>query len=191
LREWFIAQVGLGGDLRGEKGRAPPRRSPLNVRKIGEVALDDLVVEKLLFESRPGFLVPAHLWRPNSGGPFPGVAVPVGHWMAEGKMAAPMQALGATLARHGYVALVYDPVDEGERRVPGMSHRLSLPLMVAGECDLTYLLWDTIRALDVLEARPDVDKKRLAVTGCSGGGMNTCYVAALDPRLHAAAASCY
>lgn len=191
LREWFIAQVGLERDLRGERGTKPPPRSPLNVRKVGEVALDDLVVEKLLFESRPGFLVPAHLWRPKSGGPFPGVVVPVGHWMVEGKMAVPMQGLGALLARHGYVALIYDPVDEGERRVAGMSHRLALPLMVAGECDLTYLLWDTIRALDVLEARPDVDNKRLAVTGCSGGGMNTVYMSAIDPRLKAAAASCY
>jgi dienelactone hydrolase len=192
LREWFIAQVGLDRELRGERGTKPPApRSPLNVRKVGEVTLDDFVVEKLLFESRPGFLVPAHLWRPKSGGPFPGVVVPVGHWMAEGKMAAPMQALGALLARNGYVALIYDPVDEGERRVAGMSHRLSLPLMVAGECDLTYLLWDTIRAIDLLESRPDVDKQRLAVTGCSGGGMNTVYISAIDSRLKAAAASCY
>jgi dienelactone hydrolase len=181
-RRAFLEAVGLA---------TLPERTPLNVRTIGTIDGGEYAVDRIVFESRPGFLVPAHVWHPKSGGRFPGVAVPVGHWMVEGKMAAPMQGLGQALARRGYVALIYDPIDEGERRVAGMSHRLALPLMVAGQCDLTYLLWDTVRALDVLEARPDVDKTKLAVTGCSGGGMNTLYISFVDARVKAAAASCY
>ncbi len=182
IRRAFLEAIGLA---------RLPDRTPLNVRSAGVLDRGDYTVEKIVFESRPRFYVPAHVWRPKGAGPFPGVAVPVGHWMQEGKLAVPMQGLGQALARRGYVALIYDPVDQGERRVAGMSHRLALPLMTAGECDLTYLLWDTVRALDVLEARPDVDRSRLAVTGCSGAGMNTCYLSFLDPRVKAAAPCCY
>ncbi|MBL9209019.1 MAG: prolyl oligopeptidase family serine peptidase, partial [Opitutaceae bacterium] len=51
--------------------------------------------------------------------------------------------------------------------------------------------WDGIRGIDYLVTRPDVDPRRIGVTGCSGGGTLTTYIAALDPRVAAAAPSCY
>jgi hypothetical protein len=47
--------------------------------------------------------------------------------------------------------------------------------------------WQGIRALDYLETRPDVDKTRFGVTGRSGGGAYSWYIAALDERIKAAA----
>ena len=140
------AQDGLRKLVSRSVGLEPlPERSPLQLKSVGILERGDYTLEKITFESRPGYLVPAHVYRPTGPGPFPAVVVPVGHWMVEGKMATPMQGLGQALARRGYVALIYDPVDEGERRVPGMSHRLALPLWLAGQCDLTYLLWDSMR----------------------------------------------
>jgi cephalosporin-C deacetylase-like acetyl esterase len=48
-----------------------------------------------------------------------------------------------------------------------------------------------MRALDYLLSRSEVDPKRIAVTGNSGGGTHTAYLAALDDRIQVAAPSCY
>jgi dienelactone hydrolase len=69
--------------------------------------------------------------------------------------------------------------------------------MAAAQCLLTgtniarWFIWDGIRAVDYLETRPDVDPKRIAVAGNSGGGTQSAYLAAFEPRLAAAAPSCY
>ena len=48
-------------------------------------------------------------------------------------------------------------------------------------------VWNAIRALDYLETRPEVDVRRIGVTGISGGGAMTWYTAAVDERISAAA----
>ena len=49
-----------------------------------------------------------------------------------------------------------------------------------------YLLWDGIRALDYLQGRPEVDGEKIAVTGISGGGAATFWIAAADDRVKVA-----
>jgi len=47
-----------------------------------------------------------------------------------------------------------------------------------------------MRALDYLETRPEVDKRRIGLTGISGGGAMTWYTAAVHERVAAAAPVC-
>src|SRR3569832_2283989 len=52
-------------------------------------------------------------------------------------------------------------------------------------------IWDGVRAVDYLLTRDDVDPERISITGSSGGGTQTAYIAALDRRIKVAAPSCY
>ena len=86
--------------------------------------------------------------------------------------------------------LAYDPVGQGERKLPGNSHSVSYAAMLVGHTNLRYMLWDSIRALDYLLTRSDVDPTRIAIAGNSGGGLNTMYAMPLEPRFAAGTAFC-
>ena len=47
------------------------------------------------------------------------------------------------------------------------------------------MAWDIMRGADYLEMRPEIDAKRLGVTGASGGGLQTFYAGAVDERFTA------
>jgi len=55
----------------------------------------------------------------------------------------------------------------------------------------SWRAWDAIRGVDYLVSRPDVDPRRIGVTGNSGGGTLSAYLTALDPRLAMAAPGCF
>jgi hypothetical protein len=96
----------------GILGGLPDYSGPLNARRTGEIPGDGYTIEKILFESLPGFYVTGNLYRPSQAGRYPGVLVPIGHTQ-EGKPEA--QYLAANLAKQGFVALTYDPIGQGER----------------------------------------------------------------------------
>lgn len=54
-----------------------------------------------------------------------------------------------------------------------------------------YMIWDSIRGIDYLQSRPEVDPERIAIAGNSGGGTNTAYTAPLDERIKVAVPCCY
>ena len=191
----------------------PPPRTPLNARVTGKVPRDGYVVEKVIFESLPGFHVTALLFLPDAARlkpPYPGVAVPVGH-TGNGKAWDEYQTMGALLALNGMVGLVYDAIDESERlQYRGERGPFAFDKMWGSELHGTYghmmvqvgsvllgrntawfMVWDTMRAIDYLQSRPEVDPQRIGLTGHSGGGIITAYVAALDDRVKVAAPSCY
>jgi len=176
-----------------------PGRTPLEARVAGVVQRDGYRVEKILFESRPGFYVTALLFLPDANRfapPYPGILVPCGH--SDNGKALPGYQRGALLAAvNGMAALLYDPIDQGERgqgvgkggttghNVTGVSAAL-LGLNTA-----TFRIWDGMRALDYLASRPEVDAKRLGCMGNSGGGTLTAYLSALDERVAVSAPSCF
>ena len=182
-----------------------PERTPLNPRKVGVIEKDGYRIEKIVFESQPGFHVTANLYLPTAGeGPYPGVLYPLGHERG-GKSHDTWQRMLVTLARNGYVALAWDPLGQGERaqifdedfnqrklvRSTTEHTVLGVQCLLAGDNVARYTIWDGIRALDYLLSRPEVDTSRIACTGNSGGGTHTSYICALEDRIHVAAPSCY
>ncbi len=184
-----------------------PERTPLNARTTGVVERDVYTVEKVIFESRPGFAVTANLYIPKGRGkPMPAVLGACGHGGpdAKGKTAAPYQSFAQGLARQGYVVLIFDPICQGERQQygaddawPGRRSAVGGHLyagnqqFLVGESAASWFVWDGIRALDYLLSRQEVDPRHVGVTGNSGGGMLTAWLCGADQRFTMAAPSCF
>jgi len=193
LREQFIDA--LGGF---------PERTPLNGRVVGKLRGDGFHVENVIYESRPGFYVTANLYLPDAEPPFPGVLLPCGH-TANGK--AGYQRPAILLAKSGLAVLCFDPIGQGERKQIVRTEKdgeANAPFRSTGEhtiCGVapillgknvaTTMIWDSMRSLDYLASRKEVDASRLGCTGNSGGGMMTSYMMALDERIFAAAPGCF
>lgn len=180
-----------------------PARTPLNPRITGVVARDGYRVEKIIFESQPNHCVTALLFLPigaESRPPFPGVLVPCGH-ASQAKAYEAYQTMGALLALNGMAALVFDPIDQGERsQMPSALPKLwgtrahtmlGVGSMLLGRNTARFEIWDGMRAIDYLQSRAEIDSERIGCTGNSGGGTQTSYLMTLDDRIKAAAPSCY
>jgi cephalosporin-C deacetylase-like acetyl esterase len=180
-----------------------PERTPLEARVVGEITRADYVIERIIFQSRPDYYVTANLYRPKSGtGRRPGVVQTCGHY-EEGKTAPDYACACAGLAMKGCVALIFDPMGQGERVMfrdaagkplykgaTGEHSAAGRPTLLVGRTLANYRIWDIMRALDYLESRPEVDPSRLGLFGHSGGGMMTLLTAPLEPRAKAVMSCC-
>ena len=184
-------------------GPFPDEKSPLNPQALGAIERDGYRIEKIIYETRPRLFVPANLYRPAGDGPFPAVIFPPGH-AEEGKAYPAYQKFCIQMARSGFAVLIWDPVSQGERvqlwnakedkPVAGMSTSehsvLGRQCYLLGLNLMQYRVWDSIRALDYLGARPDIDAERIGMAGNSGGGMETLQFAGFDDRIKAAVSCC-
>ena len=169
-----------------------PVKTPLRATVTGTLQGDGFVVEMLHYQSRPGLYVTGTLYRPAESRDdqrLPAVFYACGHANRgrNGHKSA-FQSHGMWFARHGYICLIVDSLQLGE--IAGIHHGTyreqrwwwhSRGYTPAGvEC------WNGIRGIDYLTSRPDVDPDRIGVTGISGGGAATFWIAAADERVHVA-----
>ena len=196
LEEWQKKRPRLRREYLDMLGLWPlPPKTPLKATVTGTVTRGDVVIELLHYQSRPGLYVTANLYRPKASQErklsrrLPAVLYVCGHSGRgrDGNKTA-YQDHGMWFASNGYVCLVVDTLQLGE--VAGIHHGTynhgrwwwqSLGYTPAGvEC------WNGIRGIDYLVSRPDVDPERIAVTGISGGGASTVWIAAADERVRCA-----
>ena len=170
-----------------------PPRTPLRTKMWGRLERDGYTIEKVAFQSFPGFYVTGNLYRPAaqaSGKRYPAVLNPHGHW-PQGRLAeedrGSVPARCITFARQGFVAFSYDMVGYVDSRQ--VDHRTfgGWREWLWGIHSLGLQLWNSIRSLDFLTELPDVDPARLACTGASGGGTQTFLLTAVDDRVQVAA----
>ena len=184
-------------------GGLPARKTDLHATITGNVSAAGFHIEKLIYQSLPGFYVTALVYVPENGGNVhPAVLVPAGH-SPDGKNH--YQALCQRLVLRGYLVISWDPVGQGERsQFWDAAKKKSRYNLVCGEHavmgNLAYLaganlarweIWDGMRAVDYLLTRPDVDRERISITGTSGGGFQTALLGALDERIKVIIPSCY
>jgi dienelactone hydrolase len=168
-----------------------PKRPPVTAQVVGTIERTEYSIQKLAYESLPGLSVTAHLYLPKQAAfPAPAVLYSPGHWMENGKLEPDIQLLCANLAQRGYVVLVYDPIGQGERLGDWLDHG-HLEALLVGVSQEGLMVWESMRAIDYLTSRPDVDPGRIGMTGASGGGLNTLYTSAVDERIQVSVPVCY
>jgi hypothetical protein len=209
LDEWSERREEGLLQLRIAVGLEPmPPKPPLKSSQQLIAERDDYSVFALRVESLPGHWVTGNLYIPKGEGPFPAVLCPHGHWpegrftdraelvereLESGGESDPvaaryhLQARCVHLARMGCIVLHYDMV--GYADSTAISHTEGLTSATAqlwGASHLGLQTWNSLRILDHLSGRADVDPTRIGVTGGSGGGTQSFILAALDERIRAA-----
>jgi dienelactone hydrolase len=186
---WRAMRPRLKRELYSMLGLWPiPEKTPLQVQVTGTLERDGTVlIEKIHFQSRPGLYVTANLYRPkHASGRLPAVLYVCGH-SSKGRdgCKTAFQEHGMWYAKHGYICLIIDTLQLGE--LPGIHHgtydRGRWWWQALGYTSAGVECWDGIRAIDYLTGRPDVDPARIGVTGISGGGAATFWIAAADSRV--------
>lgn len=228
LQDWLVTQV-REAEARGDAQRAAlktkadaeayvksvqerirqcfgpmPEKTPLKAQVTGIVERDSYRIEKIIFESRPGYWVTGNLYVPQGAGKKPATVGLCGHSL-NGKAAEAYQSFAQGLARLGHICFIIDPVGQGERfqyldhaslksRLGGgvAEHiQMGNPQSLVGEFLGSWFAWDGIRALDYLLTRDEVDPQHLGVTGNSGGGTQTTWLCGLESRFTMAAPACF
>jgi len=167
----------------------PDKRVPLAAEKRGEVEWDGIAVEKWVFTSEPGSRVPAVLYRPKQPAePMPAIVLTFGHGGSKSQWQ--YNYAGQLYARLGLACLALDPLGEEERHRKGrLGTRAHDPKPVSDRADragrliMGKLVFDTMRGIDLLRERDDIDPQRIGVGGNSLGGAVAGWMAALEPRI--------
>jgi cephalosporin-C deacetylase-like acetyl esterase len=180
-----------------------PEKTPLNGQVVGTISRDGYTIEKVIYDSRPHHRITANLYLPaDLSKPVPGVLVSCGH-SGSGKADRGYQSACISLAKRGMAALLFDPIDQGERYqnidASGRVHEgsttghtlLAIGGWLVGTGTANNRIWDGMRGIDYLLSRPEIDPQRIGCTGNSGGGTMTAYLMAFDDRIGPAATSCY
>ncbi len=200
-QEWESRAEALRLRIHLACGLLPGRRKcDLNPIVTAKFESDGVQIENVAIQTLDGFWLCGNVYRPLSGGPFPAIANPHGHWtegrrtreadvprnapgerLAAGK--ADLVQLAVSLARQGFLVFAYDMVGYNDTLQAGHGMAGTTTDWMWSVNLLGFQTWNSIRVLDYLESRPDVDRKRLGVTGASGGGSQAFLLAAVDKRI--------
>ncbi len=135
--------------------------------------MDGYVVENIAIESFPGFWITGNLYSPlKPKAKNPAILNPHGH-LANKRLTDYMQIRCAAFARMGAIAFAYDMVGYAESTQT--THKMPIAALLQ--------IFNSSRILDYLLSRPDVDPKRIGMTGGSGGGTQTFVLTAIDDRI--------
>ena len=171
-----------------------PKKTDLKPVITGKVEHEEFFVENIHFQSRPGFYVTGNLYIPKDiEKPVPAILYVCGHGptkknnISYGNKVS-YQRHAAWFARHGYVCLIIDTLQMGE--IEGIHHGTYRYDMwwwnSRGYSSAATEAWNCIRSLDYLQSRKEVDKDQIGVTGRSGGGAYSWWIASLDERIKCA-----
>jgi len=182
-----------------------PEKTPLNAQITGTVQKDKYRIEKIIYESQPRFFVTGLLFIPNNLKQKTAAILFTSGHAQEAFRYEDYQRVCINLVEKGFVVFAIDPIGQGERvqyydidlNNSNVGEGVFEHSYVGAQCLLIgssiakYMIWDGIRAIDYLVSREEVDPSRIGITGHSGGGTQSAYIAAFDDRILAVAPECY
>jgi len=188
-------------------GHFPDPPTDLRLRVARTLEGDGYRVQDIVFESRPGVLVTANLYAPDSRveKAMPGILIVHSHHNP--KTQGELQDMGMTWARQGCLVLIMDQLGHGERRQhPFVTEKdyagtfrpsrqdyyfrynVGMQLHLIGDSLLGWMVWDIRRGIDLLLAQPGIDSGKIILLGSvAAGGEPVAVTAALDRRVAAVA----
>jgi len=182
----------LRQDLYSLLGGLPDPAQKISVSKLTEEERDSYVLERLDLELNGIESVPAYFVRPSGqDGPLPTILYNHAHGLdyelGKDELLVGRNELQETpyaeeLTRRGYAALCIDTWAFGERRGRSESEVFK-HMLWSGQVMWGMMVYDSLRAIDYLVSRPDVDANRLGTMGISMGSTMAWWVAALDTRV--------
>ncbi len=164
------------------------RRTPLDVVVLDSQPGDGYTRQTISYQAEPGsrvsayLLIPANLTQraPAALCLHPTASIGKGVVMGYGKE---NRQYAHELAQRGYVCLAPDYPSFGDLS----DYNFGADDYVSGTMKA---IWNNLRGLDLLEARPEVDPDRIVCIGHSLGGHNALFTAAMDQRVAAVVTSC-
>lgn len=179
-------------ELYGLLGDLPQRIGTPEVQVIGEEARESYVLERLVLELNGFEPVPAYFVRPrDSTGPVPVILYDHAHGgdyvlgkdeLLVGRKQLQQPPYAELLTGMGYAALCIDAWAFGERR--GRSEgEIVRQMLWSGQVMWGMMVFDSLRAIDYLVTRPEIDPERIGTLGLSMGSTMAWWVAALEPRI--------
>ncbi len=195
LDQWSSKRKAYRRQLLEMLGLDPlPERTDLKATVTGIANHDEFNVENVQFQSRPGLYVTGNLYVPHERDEkLPAILYVCGHGRVKKNGISygnkvHYQHHGAWFARNGYVCLTIDTLQLGE--IEGLHHgTYNLNMfwwLNRGYTSAGVEAWNCVRALDYLQSREEVDPERIGVTGRSGGGAYSWWIAAVDERIKVA-----
>ncbi|MGQ9683813.1 MAG: dienelactone hydrolase family protein [Anaerolineae bacterium] len=173
-------------------GDLPDRSHPVTARTVTVEERPGYILEKLLLDLNGLEAVPAYFVRPLSASErLPTILFNHSHGghydLGKDELLTSGYALqqppyAEELTRLGYAALCIDHWCFGERRGRTESETFK-QMLWQGQVLWGMMVYDSLRAVDYVISRPDVDPARLGTLGLSMGSTMAWWVAALEPRL--------
>jgi dienelactone hydrolase len=152
----------------------PEDRGNVNVKVLKTEALPNYTLETISFPSKD-YTVEGLLRIPAAGTKVPAVVILPGATVPkEGT-----QTLADIFSSMGYASLGIEQRNRG-----GVDFRYDYDLWKNGKEPVEHkMVFDALRAVDVLRQQPSIDPERIAIVGESNGGRFAIIAAAIDPRI--------
>lgn len=192
--DWALRVSHIKANMQRVMGPLPDvsKKVPLSIKVLSRDSVGKYERQAILFSPDESDRVPAWLLIPHharADGTTPAMlclhqTIPIGKDEPVGLGGSESLHYAHELAERGYICIVPDYPSFGEYKY---DFKTADSPYKSGSMKA---IWNNIRAVDVLESLPQVDKNRIGTIGHSLGGHNSLFTAVFDDRIKAVVSSC-